>query len=82
MWSFVIVVAIPCLWMAGANFGKPEGNWFLGWICVWVLLGAIEVLKYVVNHGRVELLRETKQTQLQILELHALMNKNDAPKVS
>ena len=82
MWIFVIVISIPGLWMAGKYYGMPQGNWFLGGTCVWVLLGAIEVLKYVVNQGRLELLREIKQTQLQILEFHALMNKNDVPKLN
>ena|SRR5579859_2320384 len=72
MWVFVGVVAAPFLWMAGANFNTPQGNWFLGLTCFWVLLGAVEVAKYVAQQYRVELLRELKQIQLQILELHAL----------
>jgi len=30
-------------------------------------------LKYFINRARVELLKETKQVQLQILELRAIM---------
>ena len=75
MWIFVIVASAPCLWMAGQYYGKPQGNWFLGFTYFWVLLGAVEVLKYVVEQGRVELLKEIKQIQLQILELHALISK-------
>ena len=71
VWIFVIAVSIPCLYMAGANFNTPAGNWFIGGVCVWVLLGAIEVAKYDHNQARVELLKEIKQVQLQIVELQA-----------
>jgi hypothetical protein len=79
MWIFVVAVSGPFLWMAGRHFDTPQGNWFLGLACFWVLLGAVEVLKYVVQQGRVELLKEIKQTQLQVLELHALLDKGGAP---
>ena len=79
MWIFVAVVSAPFLLMAGANFNTSQGNWFLGFTLFWVLLGAVEVLKYVVQQGRVELLKEIKQVQLQVLELHALLPKGGAP---
>ena len=73
MWIFVVVIAVPFLWMAGSHFNTPQGNWFLGLACVWVLLGAFEVLKYEVHQGRVELLKELKQVQLQILDVQAAL---------
>jgi len=79
MWVFVALVSAPFLWMAGTHFNTSQGNWFLGLTCFWVLLGAIEVAKYVAQQGRVELLKEMKQIQLQVLELHALINKGGAP---
>lgn len=75
VWVFVAAVSIPFLWMAGSHFNTPQGNWFLGLACFWVLFGAVEVAKYIGHQGRVELLKEIKQVQLQILELHALLNK-------
>ncbi len=78
-WIFVIAVSIPFLVMAGEKFNTPAGNWFLGIVCVWVLLAAIEVAKYEHNQGRVELLKELKQIQLQVLELHTLLGKGGAP---
>ncbi len=79
IWIFVILVSIPCLWMAGAHFGTSQGNWFLGATYFWVLFGAIEIAKYVGQQGRVELLKELKQIQLQVLELHTLLGKGGAP---
>ena len=79
VWIFVIAVSIPCLWMAGAHFNTPQGNWFLGIVCFWVLFGAIEIAKYGHNKARVELLKELKQIQLQVLEVQALLTKSGAP---
>src|SRR5579859_3448063 len=70
IWIFVIVVSAPFLWMAGTHFDTPQGNWFLGLTCFFVLFGAIEIAKYEHKEGRVKFLKELKQTQLQVLELH------------
>ena len=78
VWIFVVVVSVPFLWMAGAHFNTAEGNWFLGLVGFWVLFGTIEIAKYEHNQSRVELLKELKQVQLQILELHALLRKDGA----
>jgi hypothetical protein len=79
MWIFVAAVSAPFLWMAGTNFDTPQGNWFLGLTCFWVLFGAVEAAKYVGHQGRVELLKELKQIQLQVLEIHALLSKARPP---
>ena len=70
VWIFVVLVSAPFLWMAGAHFNTAEGNWFLGLVGFWVLFGAIEIAKYEYRQGRVEHLKELKQVQLQILQLH------------
>ncbi len=76
VWIFIAAVSVPFLWMAATHFNTPQGNWFLGLTCFWVLFGAVEVAKYVGQQGRVELLKELKQIQLQVLELHALLGKD------
>jgi hypothetical protein len=75
VWTFVIVVSAPFLWIAGMHFNTAEGNWFLGLVGFWILFGAIEIAKYEQKQGRVELLKELKQVQLQILQLHALLSR-------
>jgi hypothetical protein len=75
VWIFVILVSIPCLYMAGGHHNTPAGNWFMGAVYFWVLFGAIEIAKYYQNQGRVEHLKEVKQVQLQILELHSQLGK-------
>lgn len=73
VWIFVVLVSIPGLWMAGRHFDTSQGNWFLGLTLFWVLFGTIEVAKYAVEQGRVELLKEVKQLQLQVLEIHSML---------
>ena len=75
VWIFVVAASVPFLWMAGTHFNTAEGNWFLGLVGFWVLFGTIEIAKYEHKQGRVELLKELKQVQLQILQLHALISK-------
>ncbi|SRR5581483_8150501 len=82
VWIFVIAVSVPFLWMAGRHFNTPQGNWFLVLTCFWVLFGAVEVVKYVIHQGRVELLKELKQVQLQVLELNSLLGKGGTPNTS
>lgn len=77
VWVFVIAFSIPCLYMAGAYYGTSAGNWFLGGTFFWVLFGSIEIAKYGQNQARVELLKELKQVQLQILEVRAALPKTD-----
>jgi hypothetical protein len=42
---------------------------------IMLIYGAAELTKYFINRARVELLKETKQVQLQVLELHDLVRK-------
>jgi hypothetical protein len=72
VWIFVVAVSAPFLWMAGTHFNTAEGNWFLGLVGFWVLFGAIEIANYERKQGRVELLKELKLIELQILQLHTL----------
>jgi hypothetical protein len=78
VWIFVVAVSIPGLWMAGTHFNTPQGNWFLVLTLFWVLFGAIEVVKYGVEQGRVEFLKEVKQLQLQVLQVHALLREDNS----
>ena len=82
VWIFVIAVSVPFLWMAGRHFNTSQGNWFLGLVGFWVLFGTVEIAKYVGHQGRVEVLKELKQIQLQILELHGLLGKGGTPMTS
>ena len=43
--------------------------------CFFLIWGAVEMLKHFINRSRVELLKEIKQVQLQVLELHETIRK-------
>lgn len=78
VWIFVIALSIPCLFVAALHFNEPQSNWFLSTVFFWVLFGAIEIAKYHHNQTRVELLKELKQIQLQVLELQAGLGNSGA----
>lgn len=73
------------IWIYVALFGtamfigityKPQKAAEMGTFTLFfVIAGAVELLKYFINRNRVELLKEIKQVQLQVLELQAAMRK-------
>jgi len=64
--------------MAGTHFNTPQGNWFLALTLFWVLFAAIEIARYAVEQSRVEFLKEVKQLQLQVLQVHALLREDSS----
>jgi hypothetical protein len=72
-WLFVVALGTVFLWLGGRNAGKPAAAWFGSLACFWLIFGAVELLKHFINRTRVELLKETKQVQLQVLELHDML---------
>jgi hypothetical protein len=57
------------MWFSGAKLDTPKAAWFGTLACFWLLVGATELLKHFINRSRVELLKEIKQVQLQVLEV-------------
>jgi len=72
-WLFVVVLSAALMWGAGGAGNTTKAAWLGTMACFWLIFGAVELLKYFINRARVELLKETKQVQLQILELRAIM---------
>ena len=79
LWIFVVLVSVGFLTAGGLYIDTPKGPWFGTLACFWFLFGAVETVKHFVNRGRVELLKEVKQVQLQVLELHAVLSKSGVP---
>jgi hypothetical protein len=71
---FCVISCTAYLWFDPSSVGVSKGPW-LG--LMFLLIGLLEISKYYTNRCRVDLLKEIKQVQLQVLELHALMQ---APK--
>jgi hypothetical protein len=75
LWIFCVLLGTAYLWSGGAKLDTPKAAWFGCLACFWLLIGAVELLKHFINRSRVELLRELKQVQLQVLELQGEMLK-------
>ena len=75
MWIYLVVLSTAFLWIGGKKLATPVGLWFGILACFWLLFGMVFLVKHFINRSRVELLKEVKQVQLQVLELHALLNK-------
>jgi hypothetical protein len=77
-WLFVVLLGTALLTGAGIKMGttKAAVAAYMGtFACFFLIYGAVELLKHFINRSRVELLKEIKQVQLQVLELHDAMRK-------
>ena len=65
-WAFCAISATAWIWSAppGPEWGRAP---FLA--CIFMIIGAVEVLKYRINSVHVVLLAELKQIQMQIFDL-------------
>jgi len=79
IWFWVVGLGVAIMFLANMHPEKPKAAWlaasFGSFACFMLIYGAAELTKYFINRARVELLKETKQVQLQVLELHDLVRK-------
>jgi hypothetical protein len=75
LWIFCVLLGTAYLWFGGAKLDTPKAAWFGCLACFWLIVGAVELLKHFINRSRVELLKEVKQVQLQVLELQEQLRK-------
>ena len=67
-WIVCVAIAIGFLWFDGGPSTTPKGPWLA---CFTFLLGMMEMLKLFINRCRVDLLKEVKQVELQVMELRS-----------
>jgi hypothetical protein len=77
LWIFAVGLSTVFLWLGAHRLDTPKGPWFGILACFVLLYPLAEVLKHFINRSRVEILKEVKQVQLQVLELQALLRKDD-----
>jgi hypothetical protein len=66
--------------MAGQQLDTTKGPWLAILLaCFFLLYGVAEAIKLVVNRAKIDLLKEVKQVQVHVLELHALIRKSGVP---
>lgn len=69
IWIFVVLLTTTFLVLGGMRDDTPVGV-FLGIFgCVMLISAAVELLKYFLNRTRVELLKEIKGLEVQLLEI-------------
>lgn len=74
-WVYVIALLMVFLYRGESFMETPHGHRFMMAVIVLFTCGGIEILKHMINRSRVEMLREIKQVQLQVLELQAAFEK-------
>jgi hypothetical protein len=84
LWVFTIVVSILFLWMGTQRMGSKAvdeavlGPYFMGCAGFWFLFALVYFAAHSINRSRLELLKEVKQVQVQVLELQELLQKGSA----
>jgi uncharacterized membrane protein len=84
LWVFTIVVSMLFLWMGAQRMGSKAvdeavlGAYFMGCAGFWFLFALVYFVAHSVSRSRLALLKEVKQVQVQVLELHTLLSKSNA----
>ncbi|HYT89411.1 MAG TPA: hypothetical protein VEL76_11955 [Gemmataceae bacterium] len=69
IWIFVVALGTCFLVLGGLRGDTPVGAW-LGILACFLMIGpAVELVKYFINRSRVEVLKEVKGLELQLLEI-------------
>jgi purine-cytosine permease-like protein len=78
IWVFVVAVGTCFLFLGGQRGDTPVGAW-LGILACFFLIGpAVEIVKYFINRSRVEVLKELKGLELQLLEIKEYLQQRQA----
>src|SRR5947199_10293261 len=70
VWIFCVISAVAFMWFDGSPVKTPKGPWLACFMFLW---GMTEWLRHHINSARVDVLKEIKQVQLQVLELQKSM---------
>jgi hypothetical protein len=73
--AFAILMA-DNFWGQNLNTTTTHFIWF--WVAILFVVGMVEDLRYRIYRSRVDLLKEVKQVQLQVLELQASLQKDSS----
>jgi hypothetical protein len=81
LWLYAVAFTTAFLMVSGMWHTTPERVWFsmLAMVGFIDLFGAIEIVKLFVNRSRVEVLKEVKQLEMQVLELQELLRGRTTP---
>jgi hypothetical protein len=69
MWMFAVLFMTGALLIVGFWGRTSPELWILAFAFLLLVSGAVEVVKHFINRSRVEVLKELKGLELQVLEL-------------
>jgi hypothetical protein len=76
-WIFCVVTATAYLWFGNSDSPLPRAP-FLA--CIFFLWGGVELLKHRIHAAQIEIQKDLKQLQLQILEMKtSVVSRDPAP---
>jgi hypothetical protein len=76
IWFFVIALGTSFLVLGGQRGDTPVGA-MLGIVACFFMIGAaVELVKYFINRNRVEMLKEVKGLELQLLEIKEILRQH------
>jgi hypothetical protein len=76
IWVLAVGFFTLCVMKGERWLDTPKGHFMEFVVLLLLVTGAVEILKHAVNRSRVEILKEVKQVQLQVLELQASLQKS------
>jgi hypothetical protein len=79
LWAYVLGFGMFCFYRGQQWLVTPNGQKFEFASQILFIVGAMQLLKFFSLLSRVEILREVKQVQLQVLELQASLRKGTDP---
>lgn len=74
LWIYIVLICTAFLLIGGYSKDATYKLWFGIVACFWIIIGVAFFIKHLINRNRVELLKEIKEIQLQILELKEKMD--------
>jgi len=79
LWVFVTALSVIFLWLGGRQMDTVKGPYFVSLACFWFLFGMVYFVAHSINRSKVDILKEVKQVQVQVLELHAFVSDKRRP---
>jgi hypothetical protein len=78
IWIFVVLMGTCFMTLGGLYSDKPASIWLSLVACFFLICAAVEMVKCFINRSRVEVLKEVKGLELQLLEYREQMQQRQA----
>ena len=72
LWAYLVLISTVFLLISGWKQTTFEGLWFGILACFWLLMGAVFLIKQLLNEQRLETLEQLKGLEVRLLELERL----------